>query len=109
MVNKCAPPAMLADRNISLSQNCLCLKLVLCYYILFHVMFYMWLILFFFSYRYSTASESAVIKGTIAKKIPAYVELKKDKTYSWCACGLSKKQVILVIILLFAFFIWLSL
>lgn len=69
----------------------------------------MWLILFFFSYRYSTASESAVIKGTIAKKIPAYVELKKDKTYSWCACGLSKKQVILVIILLFVFFIWLSL
>ncbi|XP_003742579.1 CDGSH iron-sulfur domain-containing protein 3, mitochondrial [Galendromus occidentalis] len=33
-----------------------------------------------------------VIKGKIAKKIPAFVMLKPGKQYHWCACGLSKKQ-----------------
>uniref|UniRef100_A0A6M2E2C5 Putative cdgsh iron sulfur domain-containing protein 3 n=1 Tax=Amblyomma tuberculatum TaxID=48802 RepID=A0A6M2E2C5_9ACAR len=33
-----------------------------------------------------------VRKGQIAKRIPTFVKLEADKTYSWCACGLSKKQ-----------------
>nr|XP_042905334.1 CDGSH iron-sulfur domain-containing protein 3, mitochondrial isoform X2 [Parasteatoda tepidariorum] len=41
---------------------------------------------------YSTAAKEPVVKGTIAKKIPTFVKLQKDKTYSWCSCGLSKKQ-----------------
>ncbi|KAF8765112.1 CDGSH iron-sulfur domain-containing protein 3, mitochondrial-like [Argiope bruennichi] len=41
--------------------------------------------------NYSTSGE-VIVKGVIAKKIPAFVNLKKDKTYSWCSCGLSKKQ-----------------
>ncbi|PIK62437.1 putative CDGSH iron-sulfur domain-containing protein 3, mitochondrial [Apostichopus japonicus] len=32
-------------------------------------------------------------KGTyIAKHIPAFVQLEEGKKYSWCKCGLSKKQ-----------------
>ncbi|GBN45174.1 CDGSH iron-sulfur domain-containing protein 3, mitochondrial [Araneus ventricosus] len=41
--------------------------------------------------NYSTSGE-VVVKGVIAKKIPSFVNLKKDKTYAWCSCGLSKKQ-----------------
>ena len=42
--------------------------------------------------RYCSTSNGAAVKGIIAKRIPAFVDLKKDKTYSWCSCGLSKKQ-----------------
>lgn len=32
-------------------------------------------------------------KGTyIAKYIPAFVQVEEGKKYSWCKCGLSKKQ-----------------
>ena len=32
-------------------------------------------------------------KGNIAAKEPFCVHLKKNKTYFWCRCGLSKNQV----------------
>ncbi|GFY63857.1 CDGSH iron-sulfur domain-containing protein 3, mitochondrial [Trichonephila inaurata madagascariensis] len=41
--------------------------------------------------NYSSPADK-VVKGVIAKRIPAFVNLKKDKTYSWCSCGLSQKQ-----------------
>ena len=31
-------------------------------------------------------------KPTISQKSPYKVKVEKDKTYSWCACGLSQKQ-----------------
>ena len=31
--------------------------------------------------------------GTPASFEPARIDLDKGKTYAWCACGLSKKQV----------------
>ena len=31
-------------------------------------------------------------KPTISQKGPYKVKVEKDKTYSWCACGLSQKQ-----------------
>ncbi|XP_035228306.1 CDGSH iron-sulfur domain-containing protein 3, mitochondrial-like isoform X2 [Stegodyphus dumicola] len=40
----------------------------------------------------SAAPHEVIVKGAIAKRIPKFVNLEKDKTYSWCACGLSKKQ-----------------
>ncbi|KAG8191360.1 hypothetical protein JTE90_006105 [Oedothorax gibbosus] len=40
----------------------------------------------------SKFSSEVVVKGVIAKRIPTYIELKADKTYAWCSCGLSKKQ-----------------
>ncbi|XP_075748911.1 uncharacterized protein LOC119171992 isoform X1 [Rhipicephalus microplus] len=40
----------------------------------------------------TAASKEPVKKGQIAKRIPAFVKLEAGKTYSWCACGLSKKQ-----------------
>uniref|UniRef100_A0A0K8RB36 Putative cdgsh iron sulfur domain-containing protein 3 n=1 Tax=Ixodes ricinus TaxID=34613 RepID=A0A0K8RB36_IXORI len=33
-----------------------------------------------------------VKKGVIYKRIPTFVQLEGGKKYSWCACGLSKKQ-----------------
>ncbi|GIY16300.1 CDGSH iron-sulfur domain-containing protein 3, mitochondrial [Caerostris extrusa] len=43
-------------------------------------------------FRNSSTSSGEVVKGVIAKKIPSFVKLQKDKMYSWCSCGLSKKQ-----------------
>ncbi|XP_077562776.1 CDGSH iron-sulfur domain-containing protein 3, mitochondrial-like [Haemaphysalis longicornis] len=40
----------------------------------------------------ASASKEPVKKGQIAKRIPTFVKLEAGKTYSWCACGLSKKQ-----------------
>ncbi|GFR19626.1 hypothetical protein TNCT_621441, partial [Trichonephila clavata] len=37
--------------------------------------------------NYSTPGK--VVKGVIAKRIPAFVNLKKDKTYSWPYCDLT--------------------
>ena len=31
-------------------------------------------------------------KPTISQKAPYKVKAEKDKTYFWCACGLSQKQ-----------------
>ena len=31
-------------------------------------------------------------KPTISQKGPYKVKVEKDKTYFWCACGLSQKQ-----------------
>ncbi len=33
-------------------------------------------------------------KPTIPQKDPYKVKVEKDKTYFWCACGLSQKQPI---------------
>nr|ABI52729.1 putative secretory protein [Argas monolakensis] len=38
------------------------------------------------------SSEDPARKGQIAKQYPAYVLLEEGKQYTWCACGLSKKQ-----------------
>ncbi len=32
------------------------------------------------------------MKGKVASVTPFPLEVEKDKTYYWCACGLSKKQ-----------------
>lgn len=32
------------------------------------------------------------MKGKVASFTPFPLEVEKDKTYYWCACGLSKKQ-----------------
>ncbi|XP_075548786.1 uncharacterized protein LOC142582707 [Dermacentor variabilis] len=40
----------------------------------------------------TAAPKEPVKKGQIAKRIPTFVKLEAGKTYSWCACGLSKKQ-----------------
>uniref|UniRef100_A0A023G6V0 Iron-binding zinc finger CDGSH type domain-containing protein n=1 Tax=Amblyomma triste TaxID=251400 RepID=A0A023G6V0_AMBTT len=40
----------------------------------------------------TAASKEPVRKGQIAKRYPTFVKLEADKTYTWCACGLSKKQ-----------------
>uniref|UniRef100_A0A023FGR2 Iron-binding zinc finger CDGSH type domain-containing protein n=1 Tax=Amblyomma cajennense TaxID=34607 RepID=A0A023FGR2_AMBCJ len=40
----------------------------------------------------TAAPKEPVKKGQIAKRYPTFVKLEADKTYSWCACGLSKKQ-----------------
>lgn len=42
-----------------------------------------------FSYFYSTTSFPM---GKIYDKVPVKVTLEKDKQYSWCTCGCSKKQ-----------------
>ncbi|XP_054707856.1 CDGSH iron-sulfur domain-containing protein 3, mitochondrial-like [Uloborus diversus] len=42
--------------------------------------------------KYCSTPAQPVVKGVIAKRIPTFVNLEKDKTYSWCSCGLSKKQ-----------------
>ena len=31
-------------------------------------------------------------KPALAQKTPYKVKVEKDKTYSWCSCGLSQKQ-----------------
>ncbi|XP_037076090.1 CDGSH iron-sulfur domain-containing protein 3, mitochondrial-like [Pollicipes pollicipes] len=41
--------------------------------------------------KYTTAQDIPE-KGTIYDKKPFMIEVKKGKTYMWCACGRSRKQ-----------------
>src|SRR5271154_1477865 len=40
----------------------------------------------------STSNEKPVFTPVVARKYPFPTNLEPNKTYFWCACGLSKKQ-----------------